>query len=381
MSAQTRPASDSSSTENASVANAAAPEMPSPVAKIAAKSVSRPKAKQSLTALLRKWHQRIGLTAAVFLIWLGSSGAILSRSDQFGFDAMRLHWDWLTAWYGLSAESPRMGFEAAGHWMAATKESTLLDAREVEPRIPPPIGFVTLDGASGKQLVIGTADSLVIVAPDGSRVDELRAPILPVSALRRIGISADGGIAVVAGREAAEPGGGVGDGFAGAGLAVAADGEGVGARGGGVTEHGEQVGLAEVARSALIACTGTCLSVHILVGGYGGLGDLETGIGSSGETLIQVGVVDRLLQSAALGFFIRSGSEAAVHEFRHGEERSPQADLLDDFLGQGLQLRVGVFARAEPVGVLGIGTVGLGLTDGKAETADPRFMLHALGVW
>jgi len=196
MSAQTRPASDSSSTENASVANAAAPEMPSVVAKIAPKSVSRPKAKQSLTALLRKWHQRIGLTAAVFLVWLGSSGAILSRSDQFGFDAMRLHWDWLTAWYGLSAESPRMGFEAAGHWMAATKESTLLDAREVEPRIPPPIGFVTLDGASGKQLVIGTADSLVIVAPDGSRVDELRAPILPVSALRRIGISADGGIAV-----------------------------------------------------------------------------------------------------------------------------------------------------------------------------------------
>ena len=196
MSAQTRPASDSSSTENASVANAAAPEMPSPVAKIAAKSVSRPKARQSLTALLRKWHQRIGLTAAVFLIWLGSSGAILSRSDQFGFDAMRVRWDWLTALYGLSAEAPRMGFEAQGHWMAATRESTLLDARVVEPRIPPPIGFVPLAGVTGRQLVIGTSESLVIVGEDGVRVDELRAPILPVASLRRIGTTADGGIAV-----------------------------------------------------------------------------------------------------------------------------------------------------------------------------------------
>lgn len=157
---------------------------------------ARPKAKLSLTASLRMWHQRLGLTAALFLIWLGASGTVLSRSDQLGFDAMRLRWDWLSAWYGLNAEAPRMGFEAAGHWMAATRENTLLDAREVEPRIPPPIGLVTLAGADGPRLVIGTADSLVITAPDGERIDELRAPILPVDSLRRIGLSADGGIAV-----------------------------------------------------------------------------------------------------------------------------------------------------------------------------------------
>ena len=58
-------------------------------------------------ALLRKRHQRIGMTAALFLIWLGSSGAILSRSDQFGFDAMRLHWDWSTCWPAFSPARPR----------------------------------------------------------------------------------------------------------------------------------------------------------------------------------------------------------------------------------------------------------------------------------
>ncbi|MCX7070333.1 MAG: PepSY domain-containing protein [Gammaproteobacteria bacterium] len=175
---------------------AAAVAIPVTVARAAPSAPAKAKTRQPLTALLRKWHQRIGLTAAVFVLWLGASGTILSRSDQLGFDAMRLNWNWLTAWYGLNAEPPRMGFEAAGHWMAATKENTLLDAREVEPRIAPPIGLVTLHGPTGTQLVIGTADSLVITSPDGARVDELRAPILPVSSLRRIGRTTDGGIAV-----------------------------------------------------------------------------------------------------------------------------------------------------------------------------------------
>lgn len=158
--------------------------------------VARPKVKRSLTAVLRQWHQRIGLTAAFFVLWLGVSGTLLTRSNELGFDTARLRWDWLTAMYGLRAEAPRMGFEAAGHWMAATKENTLLDAREVSPRLPAPVGFVSLAGASGPQLFIGTPESLVITTVAGERIDELRAPILPISAIRRIGVTAAGAIAV-----------------------------------------------------------------------------------------------------------------------------------------------------------------------------------------
>lgn len=156
----------------------------------------RPVARRSLTAVLRQWHQRIGLTAAFFLLWLAVSGTLLTRSNELGFDTLRLRWDWLTAMYGLQAEPPRMGFEAGGHWMAATKENTLLDARELEPRLPPPVGIVELSGAAGPQLFIGTAEGLVITTATGERIDELRAPILPIAAIRRIGTTADGAIAV-----------------------------------------------------------------------------------------------------------------------------------------------------------------------------------------
>lgn len=157
---------------------------------------ARPKAKRSLTAVLRQWHQRIGLTAAFFVLWLGVSGTLLTRSNELGFDTLRLRWGWLTAMYGLRAEAPRMGFEAAGHWMAATKENTLLDAQEVSPRLPAPVGFVSLPGSAGPLLYIGTPESLVIAGPGGERIDELRAPILPIAAIRRIGVGATGAIAV-----------------------------------------------------------------------------------------------------------------------------------------------------------------------------------------
>jgi hypothetical protein len=75
---------------------------------------SKPKApKKTLTANLRTWHQRVGLGSAAFLIWLAISGALLSRSNELGFDTRRLQWTWLTSMYGLHAESPRMGFAVA----------------------------------------------------------------------------------------------------------------------------------------------------------------------------------------------------------------------------------------------------------------------------
>lgn len=158
---------------------------------------SKPKApKKTLTAQLRNWHQKVGLGSAAFVVWLAISGTLLSRSNELGFDTQRLQWPWLTSMYGLHAESPRMGFTAADNWVASTKEATLLNAQELSPRVQTPLGLVAGGDDKSPLLFIATSDSLVLVKPDGSRVDELRSPVLPVSSLRRIGRTEAGGIAV-----------------------------------------------------------------------------------------------------------------------------------------------------------------------------------------
>lgn len=158
---------------------------------------SKPKTmKKTLTATLRTWHQKVGLGAAVFVIWLAISGTLLSRSNELGFDTTRLRWSWLASMYGLHAESPRMGFTVAENWLASTKEATLLNAEELAPRVQTPLGIVAGGDQKSPLLFIATSDSVVVVKPDGSRVDELRSPVLPISSVRRIGNSAAGGIAV-----------------------------------------------------------------------------------------------------------------------------------------------------------------------------------------
>ena len=143
--------------------------------------------KRTLTATLRQWHQRVGLFAALLLCWLAISGILLTRSNQLGFDAARVQWDWLTSLYGLHAEPPRMGFQAGDHWLATTKEAVVLDAAEPTPRLATPLGMVMTGDAAPVLLFIATQDSVVVMQADGTRVDEIRSPVLPVSSIRRIG--------------------------------------------------------------------------------------------------------------------------------------------------------------------------------------------------
>ncbi|MDB5987156.1 MAG: PepSY protein [Nevskia sp.] len=143
---------------------------------------------------LRSWHQRAGVAAFAFICWLAASGILLSRSTDLGFDQTDIGWPWLMALYGLHAEAPQQGYRAGTHWLASTEACTLLDGRRLAPAIAQPLGFIV----AGTQLLVATPHSLVLLSADGARIDELRAPILPVANLRRIGVldGADGSIVV-----------------------------------------------------------------------------------------------------------------------------------------------------------------------------------------
>jgi hypothetical protein len=143
--------------------------------------------KRNLTVTLREWHKRAGLAVFVFMGWLGFSGVLLNQSASWGLDAVRLGAPWLMSLYGLHAEPPLTGFSTQGHWLAVTADATLLDGKPLSMLIPAPRGFVTGGGSASPTLFVASADSLVLLKPDGSRIDELRSPTLPVSTIRRVG--------------------------------------------------------------------------------------------------------------------------------------------------------------------------------------------------
>ncbi|HSW13134.1 MAG TPA: PepSY domain-containing protein [Solimonas sp.] len=145
------------------------------------------KPKRNLTATLREWHKRAGLFAFVFMAWLGASGFLINQSASWGYDTTRVDWGWVMSLYGLHAEPPQQGYGAGSHWLAETSDYTVIDGRPLDTPIHQPRGFVLGGTRERPLLFIAAAESLLLLTPQGERIDELTPPILPVSAIRRIG--------------------------------------------------------------------------------------------------------------------------------------------------------------------------------------------------
>jgi hypothetical protein len=141
-------------------------------------------------AILHRWHRRIGIAAALFLIWLALTGVLLNESPALGLDRTRIGWPWLMHWYGLQASVPTQGYVAAGHALVVLADGAVLDGHPLQPPISAPLGMVAAQGL----LYVATAHSLILLQPDGRRVDELQT--LPVATVQRIGSAADGSIAI-----------------------------------------------------------------------------------------------------------------------------------------------------------------------------------------
>ena len=152
--------------------------------------------RRNLLATLREWHKRIGLFAFAFMGWLGASGFLINHSAEWGYDIIRIDWPWVTSLYSLSAEPPKSGFGAGGHWLAVTPDHTVLDGQPLAEPLTEPLGLVHSEGADGRFLFAGIPGGLVMLTPEGQRYDVLRPPILPVNTVRRVGVTADGAIAV-----------------------------------------------------------------------------------------------------------------------------------------------------------------------------------------
>lgn len=148
-------------------------------------AATRPK--RNLTMTLREWHKRAGLFAFVFMLWLGFSGFLINQSASWGYDTQRVDWGWVMSLYGLHPEPPQSGFRAGKYWLSATSDYTLVDAQPLSTPIREPRGFVVAGTADKPLLFVAATESLLVLTPQGERIDELTAPILPVSSIRRIG--------------------------------------------------------------------------------------------------------------------------------------------------------------------------------------------------
>jgi hypothetical protein len=133
--------------------------------------------------LLRRWHRRIGATAAVFFLLLAVSGVLLNHPDATGLDDRKVHSAMLARWYGLKPARAEEIYRAGAHELAWGNGLWLLDGRIVAEDAPAPVGLLELD----QRLYVASAESLSVFAADRRLIEKMSSAALPALPLRALG--------------------------------------------------------------------------------------------------------------------------------------------------------------------------------------------------
>ena len=127
----------------------------------------------SLARFIRRWHARLGLTAALFFIVLVVTGVALNHTERLGLALTPIRSEALNHWYGLP--SPRILAVYPDASLVATPEAWLYRGRALPEGGGAVVGAVTLPD----MLVVATAQSLNLYTLTGERIDTLSAAALP----------------------------------------------------------------------------------------------------------------------------------------------------------------------------------------------------------
>ncbi len=138
----------------------------------------------SLARFIRRWHARLGLTAALFFIVLVVTGIALNHTERLGLANTQVRSEALNDWYGLP--SARVLGVYANSAFVATPEAWLYRGRRLTEGGGAVVGAVVLPD----MLAVATAQSLSLYTREGERIDVLLGsalPQLPLVGLGQIG--------------------------------------------------------------------------------------------------------------------------------------------------------------------------------------------------
>lgn len=122
---------------------------------------------------LRHWHRRLGVTAAVFALWLALSGVLVQHAGDLGLDRRALP-PILLQFYGVKIP-PAQGLRLDGGWWLAQGGGLYRDGRRVAD-CEHLVGGVRL----GQERLLACAERLLWLTSDGVLIEQLdRARGLP----------------------------------------------------------------------------------------------------------------------------------------------------------------------------------------------------------
>lgn len=124
--------------------------------------------RRSIIFLLR-WHRRIALVAALFLVVLSITGILLNHTSEFGFDKSQINSSLAASWYGVEQPIP-IGFEVNRDWLTHDGvQSLYLNRDKITDCTPPLYGAVPYQ----QGLLALCHQELLMISADGALLERI----------------------------------------------------------------------------------------------------------------------------------------------------------------------------------------------------------------
>ncbi len=140
---------------------------------------------------LVRWHRRIGLTAAVFFVFLAVTGTLLGHADRLGLTGARAEWEPVLALYGRAAPGEPVAFGVDDSWAAWLDGTLFVDDTLAARDTGRPLGAA----AAGPGVAVATSRAVFLLQPDGALIERLDRSALPGTP-EALGRTADGRLAL-----------------------------------------------------------------------------------------------------------------------------------------------------------------------------------------
>lgn len=118
---------------------------------------------------LLRWHRRLGIVSALFVLLLAVTGILLNHSHEFGLDGAPLESPWLRQHYGVAAPAglthalPAGELSVRGGWLRLGERNL--------GSCPQLVGVVEQAG----QVLAVCSDRLILLTPAGELIDQADA--------------------------------------------------------------------------------------------------------------------------------------------------------------------------------------------------------------
>jgi hypothetical protein len=147
----------------------------------------KPKASQ-----LIKWHRRIGISAAVFVLILAVTGIALNHTTELALDKRHINSPLILGWYGIELPDQPRHFQAGGHIVSQLGDQLFIDGTAVLHSNAP------LTGGATTPMFIAVAQplELLLFTPTNELVERISALPGQIDHIDKIGLTADQTIAV-----------------------------------------------------------------------------------------------------------------------------------------------------------------------------------------